>query len=166
MELHTTAIGRGTPRVAYLHGLLGQGKNLATVAKAVSASDPGLLYDLPNHGRSPWTEGFGYASMADAVAADLRDRLGHGTPVTVLGHSMGGKTAMALALRHPDLVRGLVVADISNPDAPAVIANRDTSTFTGSNYEGCWGVYKFPGQPLLLGSDIERGLFVVQVTVP
>ncbi len=61
---------------------------------------------------------------------------------------------------------GLVVADISNPDAPAVIANRDTSTFTGSNYEGCWGVYKFPGQPLLLGSDIERGLFVVQVTVP
>ena len=117
MELHTTTIGRGTPRVAYLHGLLGQGKNLATVAKAVSASDPGLLYDLPNHGRSPWTEGFGYASMADAVAADLRDRLGHGTPVTVLGHSMGGKTAMALALRHPDLVRGLVVADIAPDDS-------------------------------------------------
>jgi choice-of-anchor B domain-containing protein len=61
---------------------------------------------------------------------------------------------------------GLVVADISNPDAPTVIANRDTSTFTGSDYAGCWGVYKFPGQPLLLGSDIERGLFVVQITAP
>ena len=117
MSLHTTAVGQGTPRVAYLHGLLGQGKNLATVAKAVSGSDPGLLYDLPNHGRSSWTSGFGYATMADAVAADLRDRMGHRGPVAIMGHSMGGKTAMAIALRHPDLVRGLVVADIAPDDS-------------------------------------------------
>lgn len=117
MKLHTATVGSGTPRVAYLHGLLGQGKNLATIAKAVAGPDPGLLYDLPNHGRSPWTSGFGYASMADTVAADLRERLGHTGPIAVMGHSMGGKTAMALALRHPDLVRGLVVADIAPDDS-------------------------------------------------
>lgn len=61
---------------------------------------------------------------------------------------------------------GLVVADITNPDAPVVLAHRDTTPLSGPDYEGCWGVYKFPGQPLLLGSDIERGLFVVQVTAP
>ncbi|MFT3877937.1 MAG: alpha/beta fold hydrolase [Propioniciclava sp.] len=116
MDLHVTRIGEGTPRVAYLHGLLGQGKNLATIAKAVAGAEPGLLYDLPNHGRSPWTDTFGYAAWADAVAADLRDRLGPATPISVFGHSMGGKTAMALALRHPSLVRGLVVADIA-PDS-------------------------------------------------
>ena len=66
MALHTMRIGSGVPRVAYLHGLLGQGKNLATIAKAVSATDPGVLIDLPNHGRSPWTSTFGYADWADA----------------------------------------------------------------------------------------------------
>ena len=117
MGLHTTTIGKGTPRVAYLHGLLGQGKNLATIAKGVAGSDPGLLYDLPNHGRSPWQDDFGYAAMADAVAADLHDRLGAHAAVTLVGHSMGGKTAMALALRHPALVRGLVVLDIAPDDS-------------------------------------------------
>lgn len=117
MELHATTIGKGTPRVAYLHGLLGQGKNLATIAKAVADTEPGLLYDLPNHGRSPWTDDFGYVTMADAVAADLRDRLGPRAAVTLVGHSMGGKTAMAIALRHPSLVRGLAVLDIAPDDS-------------------------------------------------
>lgn len=117
VALHVTQVGTGTPRVAYLHGLLGQGKNLATIAKAVAGAEPGLLYDLPNHGRSPWTGSFGYAAWADVVAADLRDRLGPATPISVLGHSMGGKTAMALALRHPSLVRGLIVADIAPDDS-------------------------------------------------
>lgn len=116
MELHVTQVGTGTPRVAYLHGLLGQGKNLATIAKAVADTHPGLLVDLPNHGRSPWTDGFGYAGTADVVADELRRRAG-GAPLTVLGHSMGGKVAMALALRHPDVVGALVVADIAPDDS-------------------------------------------------
>jgi choice-of-anchor B domain-containing protein len=61
---------------------------------------------------------------------------------------------------------GVVVADISDLDRPRIIANRDTSAFTGSGYHGAWGVYKFPGQPIMLGSDIEGGLFVVQITAP
>ncbi len=106
-DLHTTLGRAGTPRVAFLHGLFGQGKQLAGHRQgAVADDDPSLLLDLPNHGRSPWSDHFSYIAMADAVAADLRDRLGRSAAVTVVGHSMGGKTAMALALRHPDLVRG------------------------------------------------------------
>lgn len=117
MALHITSVGTGPPRVAFLHGLLGQGKNLATIAKAVADTHPGLLVDLPDHGRSPWSDDFSYAAMADVVAAELRARDG-GAPLTVLGHSMGGKVAMMVALRHPDLVGALVVADIA-PDASA-----------------------------------------------
>ncbi len=62
--------------------------------------------------------------------------------------------------------QGLVVVDISNLDQPSALAHWDTSPFAGSDYEGCWGVFKFPGQPLLLGSDIDQGLQVVRITAP
>ena len=61
---------------------------------------------------------------------------------------------------------GLVVADLTDLDHPKIIAHQGTSLATGPGYNGCWGVYKFPGQPLMLGSDIERGLFVVKITAP
>lgn len=83
-------------------------------------------------------------------------KLGDGTPHNV---QIEGNRAY---LSH--YAAGLLVADLSDLDRPALIANRDTSPFTGPNYQGCWGVYKFPGQPLMLGSDIERGLFVVSIT--
>jgi choice-of-anchor B domain-containing protein len=85
-------------------------------------------------------------------------KLGDGTPHNV---QIEGNRAY---LSH--YAAGLVVADLSDLDRPVLIANRDTSPFTGPNYEGCWGVYKFPGQPLMIGSDIERGLFVVSITAP
>ncbi len=114
--LHVTSAGTGTPRVVFLHGLLGQGKNWAGIAKSLGTGPqgpdfPGLLVDLPNHGRSPWTSDLSYPALADAVAADLAARLTE--PVCLVGHSMGGKVAMALALRHPELLRSLVVVDIS-----------------------------------------------------
>lgn len=62
--------------------------------------------------------------------------------------------------------QGLVVVDISNLDQPTALAHWDTSPFVGSDYEGCWGVFKFPGQPLMLGSDIQQGLQVVRITAP
>lgn len=117
MELNAVQVGRGTPQVVFLHGLFGQGKNWLAVAKGLDNLGPCLLIDLPNHGRSPWTDDFGYAAMADAVADDLRRRLGPTASVVLVGHSMGGKTAMAVALRHPTLVRGLVVADIAPDDS-------------------------------------------------
>ena len=94
-----------------LHGLLGQGRNLATAARGLAERGHVVTtYDLPGHGRSPWPERLDYDVLAGAVAAEVEALDG---PVVLLGHSMGGKTAMLLALRRPELVRGLVVVDIA-----------------------------------------------------
>ena len=112
MSLHTTVLG-GTPghgsTVAFCHGLFGQGKNWTQVAKALSAEHRVLLVDMPNHGRSPWTETFDYIALADQVAASLEPE----GPLALVGHSMGGKIAMCLALRHPALVERLAVVDVA-----------------------------------------------------
>lgn len=67
--------------------------------------------DLPDHGRSPWTERVDLEAWADDVAATIRETTQ--TPVNLVAHSLGGKVAMLLALRHPELVSKLVVVDIS-----------------------------------------------------
>lgn len=100
-------------RAVFLHGLFGRGKNFARIAAGLEPETRSLLVDLPNHGQSGWTKHFDYAQLADLVAAHLRAGFARSGPVDVVGHSMGGKVAMVLALRHPDLVRRLVVVDIS-----------------------------------------------------
>ena len=100
-------------RVVFLHGLFGRGKNFTRVAAGIEPEALSLLIDLPNHGQSGWTAHFSYEQIADLVADHLRAGFAAGGPVDVVGHSMGGKVAMVLALRHPDLVRRLVVLDIS-----------------------------------------------------
>jgi pimeloyl-ACP methyl ester carboxylesterase len=109
VSLHTTVLGDGGPTVAFCHGLFGQGKNWTQIAKALSPDHRVLLLDMPNHGRSPWTESFDYVELADMVAAHLEPE----GPVALVGHSMGGKIAMCLALRHPGLVERLVVVDVA-----------------------------------------------------
>ena len=104
--------------MVFLHGLFGQGRNWTTVAKALSTSARVSLVDLPNHGRSAWTEDFSYPGMADLVAERL-DADGGGEAYAVVGHSMGGKVAMALALRHRRLVARLCVSDVSPVARPA-----------------------------------------------
>jgi pimeloyl-ACP methyl ester carboxylesterase len=104
-----TVVGDGGPTVAFCHGLFGQGKNWTQIAKALSPDHRVLLLDMPNHGRSAWTEGFDYLEMADVVAAHLEPE----GPVALVGHSMGGKIAMCLALRHPGLVERLAVVDVA-----------------------------------------------------
>ncbi len=115
--VHTTRLGESGTRVVFLHGLFGQGKNFSSIAKALQPEFASLLVDLPNHGRSGWTERFDYAHTADLVADVLREDVAADGPVHVVGHSMGGKVAMALALRHPELVDRLVVVDISPVDS-------------------------------------------------
>ncbi|GAB2560349.1 alpha/beta fold hydrolase [Leucobacter ruminantium] len=112
--IHSAVVGDDSGhRVVFLHGLFGRGKNFTTIASGLRPELQSLLVDLPNHGQSGWTESFDYAEMADLVAAHLRAGFAAEGPVDVVGHSMGGKVAMILALRHPDLVRRLVVVDIA-----------------------------------------------------
>lgn len=111
--LSSTTVGESGIPVVFLHGLFGQGRNFAQVAKALAPEHRSLLVDLPDHGRSGWTDRFDYAASADLVADHLRSGFAGDGPVHVVGHSMGGKVAMVLALRHPEVVDGLVVADIA-----------------------------------------------------
>ena len=66
MSLAVTRVGDGPVSYVFLHGLLGQGKNWSSIAKALLPACS-LLVDLPNHGRSPWSDDVSYGAMADAV---------------------------------------------------------------------------------------------------
>ena len=116
VPLASRTVGDSGPRVVFVHGLFGQGRNWTTIARRLA--DDGrrvTLLDLPNHGHSPWTDRIDYLDMAALVAAELGS---YAEPVTLVGHSMGGKVAMQLALRHPELLRALVVVDIAPTDYP------------------------------------------------
>jgi pimeloyl-ACP methyl ester carboxylesterase len=109
-QLHTTSYGTTGSRVVFLHGLFGQGRNWTTPARAIAERHRTTLVDMPNHGRSEWTDRVDYVDMADAVGELLAS---FGEPVDLVGHSMGGKAAMMVALRHPEQVARLMVVDSS-----------------------------------------------------
>lgn len=110
LQLRRFGNGGGMP-VLLLHGLFGAGINWQGIARRLARDRPVLVPDLRNHGDSPHAEGMSYPTIADDVAAMLRAQ---GIERAVLaGHSMGGKAAMWLALSQPQLVEGLVVADVA-----------------------------------------------------
>lgn len=108
-RLHTTELGESGSRVVFCHGLFGQGRNFTAIGKQLADRHRVTLVDMPDHGRSPWSDHFDYLTAADQVA----DLLAADDPVTLVGHSMGGKIAMLVALRHPELVQRLVVVDVA-----------------------------------------------------
>ncbi|WP_185995822.1 alpha/beta fold hydrolase [Nocardioides campestrisoli] len=109
-SLHTTVLGEGEPPVVFCHGLFGQGRNWTQIGKELAADHHRVtLVDLPNHGRSGWTDEVDLVADADRVA----DLLAEGPPAVLVGHSMGGKVAMLTALRHPEVVERLCVVDIA-----------------------------------------------------
>lgn len=112
MRLNVTEAGHGAP-VVLLHGLFGAGQNFGAIQKKLAASDGRrvLALDLRNHGASPHASAMGYPEMAEDVAETLEALAA--LPAAVVGHSMGGKVAMALALARPEAVSRLVVADIA-----------------------------------------------------
>ena len=110
--LHSNIIGSGDDHFIILHGFLGMGDNWKTHAKNLSEKGYCIhLVDQRNHGRSFWSDKFDY----DAMVNDLLQYLNHHgiNQCVVLGHSMGGKTAMAFALQYPDRVQKLIIADIA-----------------------------------------------------
>jgi len=102
--------------VVLLHGLFGAGGNLGALARSLQDRYSVYSPDLPGHGRSPWLARYDLPALADAVLAWLDSAgLAH---VRIVGHSLGGKVAMELALRAPGRVAVLVVADIAPVQYP------------------------------------------------
>lgn len=98
---------RSNPTLLIAHGLFGSARNWGVIAKRLSDQFFVVCPDMRNHGASPWFETQTYADMAGDLA-ELLDGLSF-----IVGHSMGGKAAMVLALNHPELVEKLIVADIA-----------------------------------------------------
>src|SRR5688572_26779934 len=110
MELHFRKMGQGQPLII-LHGLLGSSDNWQTMAKKLSENYTVYLVDQRNNGRSPHDENFSYEIMAaDLLKLIESEKLER---PYLMGHSMGGKTAMAFALKYPDKVDRLIVADFA-----------------------------------------------------
>jgi esterase len=108
--LHTVTLGSGPP-VAIMHGLFGAARNFGSIQKALAQRCRVIAIDLRNHGDSPHAPRMTYGDMAEDVRATLA--AAHALPAAVIGHSMGGKTAMRLALDHPESVGCLIVSDIA-----------------------------------------------------
>ena len=110
MILRAEEMGNGAP-VCVLHGLFGSATNLRTVGRRLAATRRVLLLDLRNHGTSSHASSMSYAEMAADVRETLASR--DALPAALLGHSMGGKVAMRLALEAPGAVSRLLVGDIA-----------------------------------------------------
>jgi len=116
MILNAIEAGSGPP-VILLHGLFGMARNLGVVQRALAQRFRVLSLDLRNHGASPHAPDMRYATMATDVIETMEAM--HALPAAVIGHSMGGKTAMQVALLRPDAVARLAVADIAPVAYPA-----------------------------------------------
>ncbi|MBY4893236.1 alpha/beta fold hydrolase [Rhodobacteraceae bacterium N5(2021)] len=110
LETYTFGAETAAPPILIVHGLFGSARNWNVIAKRLSETRFVVSVDMRNHGHSPWAAPHDYAAMADDLAEIVAE---FGGVADVVGHSMGGKAAMMLALRAPLAVRKLVVADIA-----------------------------------------------------
>lgn len=124
MQLNFKKTGQCEP-IILLHGLFGSASNLGGIAKALAANFSVYSVDLRNHGKSPHAAQMDYPAMADDVLQLMDDQTL--SSAHLLGHSMGGKTAMQLALNYPQRVRKLIVADI----APVTYQHAHTNVLRG-----------------------------------
>ena len=109
--LTTNRLGADTGQPLIIaHGLFGSARNWGVLARRLSDARPVITVDMRNHGTSPWFDTNSYGDMAGDLAEIVRAQGGR---ADILGHSMGGKAAMVLALQQPELVHRLIVADIA-----------------------------------------------------
>ena len=117
--------GENAPWLILIHGLFGSADNLAVVKRHFDKDFNIISVDLPDHGESPWTNSFNITDAAEAIYAIITSL--EITKTAVLGHSLGGKVAMKLALNHGELISHLIVADI----APSIYDHRHQAVFEG-----------------------------------
>jgi len=115
MKLHFRELGAGQPLII-LHGLFGFLDNWQTLAKYLSQKYKVYLVDQRNHGRSPHSPDFNYNFMVQDLVELIEDQ--QIPEPAIMGHSMGGKTAMNFALQHPDKISKLIVVDIAPKSYP------------------------------------------------
>ena len=120
--IHASTSGQG-PDVLLLHGLFGQGSNLRGIARALEAEFRVHCLDLPDHGRSSWLDEASLAHYARAIVLWMSES--DIASAHIVGHSLGGKVAMQIALSHSQWVNRLVVADI----APVAYAGQHFEVF-------------------------------------
>lgn len=115
MELFYREVGEGPPMVI-LHGLFGSSDNWFTQAKMLGEKYRVYLVDQRNHGQSPHSDEHDYKLLAEDLKNFLAEK-SIADPI-IIGHSMGGKTAMNLAVAHPELLKVLIVVDIAPKEYP------------------------------------------------
>lgn len=115
--LQVKVTGEGYKPLVLLHGLFGSGQNLGQLARGLADSFTVYSVDLPDHGRSPWSDSCSIDSYADTLIEWLTNTIAE--PVHLAGHSLGGKVAMAIARQRPALVTKLVILDIAAVDYPS-----------------------------------------------
>jgi len=110
LQLAGTETGEGEP-LLIVHGLFGSKRNWSAISKALGRTYRVITLDLRNHGESPHAPEMSYEAMADDIATFIDAK--NLAPVSLLGHSMGGKASMVLALTRPELLKRLLVLDIA-----------------------------------------------------
>ncbi|MDQ7081172.1 MAG: alpha/beta fold hydrolase, partial [Paracoccaceae bacterium] len=109
--LHTVRYGPETGQpLVIAHGLFGSARNWGAISRRLSESRPVIAVDMRNHATSPWFDSQSYADMAADLSGVIQEAGGR---ADLLGHSMGGKAAMVLALTRPEAIDRLIVADIA-----------------------------------------------------
>ena len=115
MKLFCRVFGTGKP-VVILHGLFGLSDNWVTFGRLLGEHFTVYIPDLRNHGQSPHSAVFNFPALEDDLTGLLEE---HGLDeISLIGHSLGGKTAMFFAIHHPAIVKKLVVVDISLRKSP------------------------------------------------
>ncbi|WOC24728.1 alpha/beta fold hydrolase [Pseudoalteromonas sp. N1230-9] len=149
MLLNYQQLGQG-PDVVLIHGLFGSLENLNVIAKALAENYTVTNVDLRNHGRSFHSETMNYEVMADDIYNLLKNL--NISNAHIIGHSMGGKAAMQLALKYNDVVNKLVVLDIS----PVANKPRHSAIFAGLNEVAESNVADRKAADLLLAKHIDE----------
>ena len=111
LTLYSRKVGENGPDFVVLHGLFGSGKNWRSFAGSLEEDFQVWTLDARNHGDSPHADSMNYQQMAEDVARFFAEN--ELKNVILLGHRMGGKTAMQLALQFPDRIAALIVVDIA-----------------------------------------------------